>query len=70
MWQQSYSNSFAQYSSTFATDGWTADAALIDVTGIDTSMVSFYDDADHLCDTAVNLAIMDTVPGQLFRSTF
>lgn len=67
MWQMSYNRSFSAYSADFDEDQTTTD---IDVSGVNTRMVSFYVDEDPVCDTDVNQGVFDTVPGQMWRSTF
>jgi hypothetical protein len=70
MWQQSYTKTFGAFSDTFEEDGWTDGTDEIDVTGVDTRMLNFYVNEDPVCNTDVNQAVMDTVPGQLWRATF
>lgn len=67
MFQMSFTSSFNQYSSTFETD---QTVMPIDVTGVMTQNRSFYLRNDSTCDPAINMAVLDTVPGQLGDQTF
>ena len=67
MWQESYTKTFNEFSDTFEEDGWSYE---IDVTGVDTRMLNYYAGTNSKCKTEVNQAVMDDVPGQLWRSTF
>ena len=67
MFQMSFTSSFNQYSSTFEAD---QTVMPIDVTGVTTQNRSFYLRNDSTCDPAINMAVLDTVPGQLGDQTF
>ena len=67
MFQMDFNNSFSEYSTTFETDQTTTP---IDVTGVATRNRSLYVKDDDVCDTAINQAVLDTIPGQQLRATY
>lgn len=61
MFQMDFKNSFSQYSGTFEAD---QTVTAIDVSGVNTRNRSIYLKGDSTCDTEINQAVLDTVPGQ------
>lgn len=70
LWQQSFTRQFDQYSSTFATDGWTADTPDIPLDAITVNVANAYVTGDVVCDETFNASLLDTIPTQDLRTTF
>ncbi len=71
MFQKSYFKGFNVYDPDFCDEGYEAEPVPIaGVDGINVPLKTWYIEGDSVCDTAVNQALLNTIPGQDFYSVF